>query len=39
MIRAILFAAAMAIVMGVVACGQKGPLKLPDPPKPATPAP
>jgi predicted small lipoprotein YifL len=34
MIRAIAVAATLALL--AAACGQKGPLKLPDPPKPAT---
>jgi predicted small lipoprotein YifL len=41
MIRAKSFAAlatALALAFCLAACGQKGPLKLPDPPKPAEPA-
>jgi predicted small lipoprotein YifL len=30
--------AALALACALSACGQKGPLKLPDPPKPAEPA-
>jgi predicted small lipoprotein YifL len=36
MIRALAAASALAFVLA--ACGQKGPLKLPEPPKPAAPA-
>jgi len=36
MIRAATFALAFALLLS--ACGQKGPLKLPEPPKPAEPA-
>jgi predicted small lipoprotein YifL len=31
-------AAVLAIAVFLAACGQKGPLKLPEPPKPAEPA-
>jgi predicted small lipoprotein YifL len=37
MIRALLAAAALAALAALAACGQKGPLKLPEPP-PAKPA-
>jgi predicted small lipoprotein YifL len=39
MIRALLAALAIACLAALPACGQKGPLKLPEPPpaKPATP--
>jgi predicted small lipoprotein YifL len=36
--RALGIAAALALALAVSACGQKGPLKMPDPPKPAEPA-
>jgi predicted small lipoprotein YifL len=35
MIRAL---ATLALALALAACGQKGPLQLPDPPKPAAPA-
>ncbi|MBK7659492.1 MAG: lipoprotein [Betaproteobacteria bacterium] len=35
MIRALALA---ALALALLACGQKGPLKLPDPPRPAAPA-
>jgi predicted small lipoprotein YifL len=38
MIRAPLAALALALACALCACGQKGPLKLPEPPKPAEPA-
>jgi predicted small lipoprotein YifL len=31
-------AAALALALALAGCGQKGPLKLPEPPKPAEPA-
>jgi predicted small lipoprotein YifL len=31
-------AATLALAFALAACGQKGPLKLPEPPKPAEPA-
>jgi predicted small lipoprotein YifL len=31
-------AAAIALALALAACGQKGPLRLPEPPKPAEPA-
>jgi predicted small lipoprotein YifL len=39
MIRALASLAALALVVALAGCGQKGPLKLPDPqpPKPASP--
>ena len=40
MIRAALFAVtALLVALALGACGQKGPLKLPDAPKPASTAP
>ena len=36
--RAIGIVAALALAFALAACGQKGPLRLPDPPKPAEPA-
>ena len=36
--RAIGAAAAVALAIALAGCGQKGPLKLPEPPKPAEPA-
>ena len=38
MIRALLYALALALALALGACGQKGPLKMPEPPKPAEPA-
>jgi predicted small lipoprotein YifL len=37
MIRARAIAALFIALAALCACGQKGPLKLPEPPKPATP--
>jgi predicted small lipoprotein YifL len=37
-LEAIGVAAALALVLALAGCGQKGPLKLPEPPKPAEPA-
>jgi predicted small lipoprotein YifL len=39
MIRALALASAFAALAALAGCGQKGPLKLPDPPKSATAAP
>ena len=38
MIRALLYALALALALALGACGQKGPVKIPEPPKPAEPA-
>jgi predicted small lipoprotein YifL len=38
MIRIGALAFCLAIALALAACGQKGPLKLPEPPKPAEPA-
>jgi predicted small lipoprotein YifL len=39
MIRATLTLAALALALSLAACGQKGPLKLPEPARPAPAAP
>ena len=38
MIRALLAALCLALALALCACGQKGPLKMPEPPRPAEPA-